>query len=178
MNAFVYVSANPITFTDPSGRCGPWCIVAGAIIGGVASTASYGLSVMATGQQWEWGQAGIAFGTGAVTGAVCAGSLMLACTVTSGATSALQYLAAPGDKSASALGLSVATGAIFAVTPVFRNVPYRPPLSPHLARTLTWWSQHSENLLRAAAINLPRSFIASTLGAFEQIALGAEIENK
>ena len=76
-NRYSYCLNNPLKYTDPSGEIGFAPILLamayGAIIGAATSAAIYSVQVAVTGQQWNWGNFGMAVGMGAVGGALGGG---------------------------------------------------------------------------------------------------------
>ncbi len=172
LNLFIYASGNPTNRVDPSGNC-PTCILLGAVIGGVASTGGYALSLLYTNQTWRWDQAAWAFGTGAVAGAVCTGTLFGMCAFTNTAASVVQYGEAPGQKTAQ----GYVTAALFGLaTSPLVFTPYKVPVGNGskiiAARARIPWAEGSQ--ARGALFSFFRSFFATNLTSGATTVFGAE----
>lgn len=127
---YAYVRNRPLVAVDPSGEFLNLVAAAvGGVVGGIASTAAYGVAVLSTDADWDLGQAGVAAGTGFFAGAVCTATALIACGAANTAASAVQYGLAPGDKSVEGYLIAAGSGALLA--PLV-HVPYRPPIiKPH-----------------------------------------------
>ncbi len=119
VGTYVYVRNNPGRWTDPNGACLPFCAI-GAAIGAVVSTTAYVVTTVATGGDVDLGQAAVAFGTGAIAGAVCTATAGTTCLVGSVLASEAQYQLSPGDKDPVGYvlsGVAGVLGARFSYTP-------------------------------------------------------------
>ncbi len=72
-NRYSYCLNNPLKYTDPSGEVWLVPILAGALIGGAISGASYAVSVALTASKWNGGDFLKSIGMGAFAGALSAG---------------------------------------------------------------------------------------------------------
>ena len=72
-NRYSYCLNNPLKYTDPSGEVWWVPILAGALIGGAISGASYAVSVALTASKWNGGDFLKSIGMGAFAGALSAG---------------------------------------------------------------------------------------------------------
>ncbi|MEM0941985.1 MAG: RHS repeat-associated core domain-containing protein [Bacteroidota bacterium] len=72
MSPYLGMGANPNMYVDPDGQELTLlaAIAIGAAIGGGVGAASYGISTAVNGDAWNWGDFGISFGTGAISGAL------------------------------------------------------------------------------------------------------------
>jgi len=71
LNRHAYTGNNPVRFTDPDGHCWPICTVAiGAVVGAGVGAGLYWLNVQSSGQDFNWNEAAVSAGTGAVAGAL------------------------------------------------------------------------------------------------------------
>jgi hypothetical protein len=99
-----------------------------AAIGAVASVGGYWLNTAMTGQQFDPAQAAVAAAAGAITGGVCAATIV-GCFAAATVTSVAQYALAPGEKSVvgalAAAGIGFISGALLAP---WRALPIRPSL--------------------------------------------------
>jgi len=102
-NRFSYAGNNPIIHNDPTGHCadGLTTILCFALGGAIVGGALYAANVVSSGQEWNWGDFGVAAGTGAVAGALIAGS---AFAVAAGAISATMATAGAGAGVGMAVG--------------------------------------------------------------------------
>ena len=178
LNGYAYGYGNPASYTDPSGKCGAMIgICLGVLVGATVSLAGYAISVASTpGANWDWGMAALTTVTGAVAGGICGSTFGAGCFVANGAGGALQYLAAPGNKSVTGLGVSLAASALLPQSRFLRHVPYL--WDARMVRFnrghLSWWQRNAVHVSAAVTTNLPRAFVANTVSSFEATAAGAQ----
>jgi RHS repeat-associated protein len=110
LNDYAYLMDNPVGGVDHDGHCGPPCAIAGFFIGGLGGFGGYLLSNAATGTGFDVGQALLATGAGATTGAVCGVTFGLTCAAVGGATSVAQYALSPGEHTVTGAIKSVVLG--------------------------------------------------------------------
>jgi RHS repeat-associated protein len=137
LNDYAYLRNDPLSGADPDGHCGPFCAIAGGIIGGLGGAGGYVVGALATGHTPDPWQAVAAAAGGAVTGAVCGVTLGASCLLTGAATSLIQYQIAPGDKTAAGyLSTGILGGVLGRVTggsvlrPLSGGLRFGPELYP------------------------------------------------
>jgi hypothetical protein len=174
LNLYAYVIGNPTNLVDPDGNC-PWCVAAviGGAIGGSASLLGY-LAVSGSSRNLQ--DALVAFGGGAVSGAVCAGTVFLACAGATTLASVAQYGFSTGPKSPQGYVLAGGFGLIFAP---FVFTPYKVP-SSGISRwvfnatrpgPLVRWEERASV---AALSSFLRSLLTSAVGGAITQTFGAE----
>jgi RHS repeat-associated protein len=173
LNKYGYADASPATLADPSGNC-PLCIVAGAVIGGTASLVGYAIATKATGQPFRLDQAAIAVGTGAISGAICAGTLLVACVGSSAVASVVQYQFSPGDKSLLGYGAAALTGAVAGRLTFGRILPHYPYSARLMAQIR--WAVINEAAVKIAG-SFVRSLVATGLTSVGQSVAGGSLES-
>jgi RHS repeat-associated protein len=102
---YSYVADNPLTWADPTGRCGVWC-VGGIVLGGVALATGAGEVAIGGGAVAE----GVLGGISAVSGAVGAGVDAKECAGGSGISCVGAGVGIAATGGAGAVALGVATG--------------------------------------------------------------------
>jgi len=102
---YSYVGDNPLTFSDPTGRCSVWCVV-GVVAGGVALATGVGEVAIGGGAVAE----GVLGGISAVSGAVGVGADAKGCAGGSGISCVGAGVGAVATGGAGAVALGVATG--------------------------------------------------------------------
>jgi RHS repeat-associated protein len=172
LNLYAYAAANPVNRTDPSGNCIA-CILGGALIGGIANTAGYVASLAITHQQFAWDQAAIAFGTGAVAGAVCTATLFGACAFTNVAATVVQYGLAPGQKS---LEGYVAAAVVGLATSPLVFTPFRAPVGDgsRFVYSLTRLKWAERGQIQSGLASFTRSLFASGIATGTTTVFGTE----
>lgn len=108
-NRYSYCLNNPLKYTDPSGEAWWVPIVAGALIGGAISGASYAVSVGITGGTWNGREFLKSIGIGAFAGALSAGMGQASAALGISKTAANTL----GYKCFSQITNSIATNAVF-----------------------------------------------------------------
>jgi RHS repeat-associated protein len=108
---YSYVADNPLTFADPTGRCGVWC-VGGIVLGGVALASGVGEVAIGGGAVAE----GVLGGISAVSGAVGAGVDAKGCAAGSGISCVGAAVGAVASGGAGAVAFGAVTGATAAGT--------------------------------------------------------------
>lgn len=170
LNDYSYLRDNPLIGVDRDGHCGPPCAIAGGAIGGVGGLAGYLIATTASGAPLDVGQAALAAGGGAATGAVCGVTLGVACVAVGAATSLAQYGLAPGPKSlAGAVKSTVLGGALawFARGGIFNPkvpLPFAGSAVPNPIERFLWnyatnWHEVVENAAASTAKTLGGSLI-------------------
>lgn len=81
-------------------------------MGGVAGLGGYWASTKVTGTTFQWDQALIATGAGAISGAACTGGVIAGCLAVSASVSVIQYGLSPGPKTATGYIASAAFGVL------------------------------------------------------------------
>lgn len=172
LNLYTYAAANPANKTDPNGNC-IFCILGGALIGGIANTAGYVASLAFTHQDFAWDQAAIAFGTGAVAGAVCTATLFGVCAFTNAAAAVVQYGLAPGQKSLEGYAAAAIVG--IATSPLVFT-PFKAPIGDgsRFIYSLTRIRWAEGDLIRSGLASFLRSLVASGIAGGATTVFGAE----